>query len=87
MNTEPPTAEEVCRTIELMSMQESFDEGEADDHWGLIYRMTHCRSDCGNPHEDWIAEYREMQVFWENWDKAPADPTKVWDMPYPKYGK
>ena len=76
-----PTADEVCRVIQLITL---FDESE-DGRLSLFYRMTHVveGSTCHNPHEDWIAEFRKVQAYYENANKAPRDPTKVRDMPSP----
>lgn len=88
-----PTPQEVCRTLELMSLQLSTIEGKDFKVDGdpfnvlvnFIYMMTHIANDhCNNKHEDWVAKFREHQAFWENEDKAPLDSTKV-TMPCPKF--
>ena len=75
-----PTAEEVCRTIELMAMFADDD----DKIMSLIYRMTHVREgDATCKHDDWTEELRKHQAYWENVNKAPRDKTKLQDMEYP----
>ena len=47
--------------------------------------MTHIANDCcNNKHEDWVAKFREHQIFWENENKASIDPTKV-TLPCPAF--
>ena len=75
-----PTSEEVCRMLEIMSLF----AGEESKLMNFIYRMTHVReggSDC--EHQDWIAEFRKHEEYWENANKPPSDKTKRSDLEYP----
>jgi len=80
MPSDRPTAEEVCRTIELMTSLAD----EDDDNMNLLYKMTHVREgvQC-NVHDNWVKEFRRHQEYWENANKAPSDETKIHDMEYP----
>lgn len=78
------TAEEVCRTIELICL--FTDEDWAEEIYELVhYRQGQkcCQGD--SPHISIaISNSRKLQEYWENASKAPADPTKVHNMKYPK---
>ena len=79
-----PTPEEVCRVLEIMSLHMLTDR-EDDKLINFVYMMTHIANDrCNNKHEDWVAKFREHQIFWENENKAPIDPTKV-TLPCPAF--
>ncbi len=70
---ERPTAEEVCRTLAIMSMFAD----EDDQTMTLIYKMTYARDGGGNCPEAWIKQFRMLQEYLENKNKAPGDPTKT----------
>jgi hypothetical protein len=75
-----PSADEVCRMLELMSMFAD----EDDKSMSFVYRMTHIREGGAScEHESWIAEFRKHAEYWENANKAPADNTKRQDLEYP----
>lgn len=85
-----PTAEEICRTIELMSMYADEDDSEIGKLYTFLYKITHCREGnhpfedvCKNPHEDWIQEFRNHQEYWGNLNKAPGDKSKRKDLEEP----
>ena len=74
-----PTAEQVCRMLELMSLHI---DGE-DKFMSFVYRMTHIREGVSCRHEGWIEEFHRHAEYWENANKAPADKTKRKDLEYP----
>ncbi len=75
-----PSAEEVCRIIELITM---FNDEDENNYIDLFYRMTHIRENSSIcPHNSWIQEFRRHQKFWINLNKAPNDPTKVHNLKY-----
>ncbi|MGB5289552.1 MAG: hypothetical protein WBN42_13780, partial [Ignavibacteriaceae bacterium] len=65
-----PTAEEVCRAIELMLTL-------SDDHseeLSKIYMMVHCREGmaCRNPHEDWVRDFWKTSEELESANLPPS---------------
>ena len=64
-----PTAEEVCKMLEIMSMFADDDNGVMS----FIYRMTHIRE--GNSrcqHEDWVSEFHGHMKRLDDLNKAPT---------------
>lgn len=78
------TAEEVCRTLELMTLH-------IDEEWASeIYTLLHhreggaCCRELSSNVIGAIEQSHKIKEYWENLNKAPADPTKIHNMEYPK---
>ncbi len=62
----------VCRVLEVYTLEEMESKEALKD---MVYRFTHIASGlCGNPHEDWMADFIELEkAFEEGGLLSPAE--------------
>ena len=64
-------AERVCKTLEGITMLDMDDDGPFKS---MVYRFCHIASEkCGNPHEDWVAEFEKVEAEINEACMSPAE--------------
>lgn len=68
-----PTPAEVCEMLEIMLAHSDDERYESNKTFSdFVYRMVHVSRDTRCSHLDWITEFRTVQAYWLEVNRAKS---------------